>query len=65
MISIHEFVISCRLNRTRELLPQDLSVAQVAEAVGYASVAHFIRIFKSRIGLPPGQYTRLTPPGSD
>ena len=54
--AINDYIISCRLGRARELLGQDLTVAQVAEAVGYTSVAHFIRIFKARFGLPPGQY---------
>lgn len=59
--SINEYVISCRLSRARELLTQDRSVSQVAEAVGYANSAHFIRIFKARIGQTPGQYARQLP----
>ncbi|MOA32483.1 Helix-turn-helix domain protein [compost metagenome] len=40
------------------LLKEGQAVAEVAEAVGYQSVAAFTRAFDKVVGLPPGAYRR-------
>ena len=33
-------------------------IIQIAEALGYQNVAHFIRQFKSFVGITPSQYRK-------
>ncbi|MGW2883202.1 helix-turn-helix domain-containing protein [Streptomyces sp. NPDC001233] len=45
-----------RLQETRRrLVAGDATVAQIAQAVGYASATQFNREYRSTYGLPPGQ----------
>ena len=43
--------------KARELLRQNISVQQVGEIVGFSNNSHFIRTFKSMVGVSPGQYS--------
>lgn len=53
-----------RCEEAKALLAQpDLSVSYVGSAVGYASTAHFCRVFKKVVGLTPGEYRRTAPRG--
>lgn len=54
---ISEHVLTCRLEFSKELLTNsDLSVAQVAEAIGIPDANYFTRCFKKQIGVTPKQY---------
>ena len=57
--TIHEYIISRRIQKAQELLTRGLSVSDVGERVGYMNEPHFIRTFKKYIGVPPGKYSRL------
>ncbi|WP_418864781.1 helix-turn-helix domain-containing protein [Slackia exigua] len=53
-ITIHAYVISCRLEWARALIEaQGMSVAQAAATVGYANPSHFSQAFKERYGVSP------------
>ncbi|WNG87612.1 AraC family transcriptional regulator [Mycobacterium sp. ITM-2016-00317] len=53
--SPYQFVKTLRLERAQLLLDEGrLGVADVARAVGYTSVSHFIREFRGRFGITPG-----------
>lgn len=55
----HQYLLQCRIDRARELLSQtQLSVAQVALAVGYGSVSHFSTLFRRITGFTPISYRR-------
>ncbi len=55
----HAFVLSCRLEQAQELLLQkDLTVSEIAWQLGFCDPAHFVRQFKSRFGLTPGNYAK-------
>ena len=56
--SVTEFINDCRLPYAAKLLTEcpDLSIAEVAEASGFARVATFIDNFKKRYTLTPSQY---------
>ncbi len=56
--TIHEYIISRRIQKAQELLTRGLSVSDVGERVGYMNEPHFIRTFKKYIGVPPGKYSR-------
>lgn len=55
--SPYQYVKEKRLDRARHLLgEQCLGVTDVARAVGYTSVSHFIKEFRGRFGETPGGY---------
>ena len=52
-----EYITEQRILQACHLLEHgDLSLSQVAEACGYGDRLYFQRIFKQRIGVPPGEY---------
>ncbi|WP_337878149.1 helix-turn-helix domain-containing protein, partial [Caldimonas sp.] len=54
---LRERLEACR----RELLrPTRRSVTEIALAHGFANLAHFSRVFKSRYGMPPSEYREHT-----
>lgn len=57
--SPYQFVKEARLQRARELLDEGrLGVTDVSRSVGYPSLSHFIKAFRSRFGATPGEYLR-------
>ena len=61
-ISITTQISKIRIERAEELLlSTSMSVQQVAEASGYNDAKYFMRVFKRRTGLPPGQYRDAFP----
>lgn len=57
--TLHEYVISQRIARARMLLMEtDLSLAALAERLGYDSVFFFSRQFKQQAIVTPGEYRR-------
>ena len=57
-ISPRRDLILIRIEKAKTLLQSGLSVATVAEQLGYSSVYHFIRQFKQLTGTTPKQFTR-------
>jgi AraC-like DNA-binding protein len=57
------YVRALRIGRARELLYKgNMSIKQVAQASGYASVQHFTAAFKRATGYTPGEFRKsLTP----
>lgn len=54
-----DYVIEVRLDRAAELLREGrLTISQVAERTGFASVHYFSRVFHQRRGVPPSLYAR-------
>jgi AraC family transcriptional regulator len=54
-LTSHQYVIACRVERARSLLPkQELTIAQVAHAVGFADQSHLTHHFTHLLGIPPG-----------
>lgn len=53
-------VIEAKLRQAKTLLVtrRELSVAQIAQALGYTNEYHFIRLFKATHGMTPGAYRR-------
>ncbi len=54
---LNEYIINLRILKARELLRQNISVQQVGEIVGFSNSSHFIRTFKTMVGVSPGQYS--------
>lgn len=49
-----------RISRAQDLLVSDrgLSLAQIADSLGYADSAHFCKAFKKAVGVTPGAYRK-------
>jgi AraC-like DNA-binding protein len=55
----HAFVLERRLAKARELLTAtDLSLSEIAFAVGFADQSHLARRFRQMVGVSPGQFRR-------
>ncbi len=58
-IAPHQYHIRCRITRAKQrLLEKELSIAQIALVVGFASQSHFNYHFKRLVGLTPTAFTR-------
>ncbi len=59
-ITIEKYTILQRIERVKELLIYDeLSLSQIADQLGYSSVAHLSNQFKKITGLTPSSYKKL------
>ncbi len=54
----HQFILKTRLQRARMLLRHNMSVAEVAQEVGYSDAASFARVFRMYYGITPRQYAK-------
>lgn len=55
--NLADFMMRVRVKQAKELLlDYSLTLHQVANRVGYANAAGFIRVFKKYVGVTPGQY---------
>lgn len=52
----YEYLISLRIERSKQFLLQRMSIAQVALETGFSDQCHFTRFFKRLVGVTPGQY---------
>ncbi len=58
--TIEKYVISQRIEKAKELLMYDeLSLSQIADQLGYSSVAYLSNQFKKQTGLSPSFYKSL------
>lgn len=64
-VTPHEYLISKRMERARELLSGRLtnrysnySVSQIAELCGFSEPLYFSRVFKKRFGVSPSEYKK-------
>lgn len=59
-ISFSDCLISCRMEAARDLLKNsDLSMAEIAEQVGYADAKYFSKTFHKVVGLKPSVYRKM------
>lgn len=57
-----EYLVETRMHHAIELLQKrDLSIQRVADAVGYKSFGSFIKAFKRKYGVTPGQIRKAFP----
>lgn len=62
-ITIEKYIIHQKIERVKELLTyHELSLSQIADQLGYASVAYLSGQFKKITGLTPTQFKQQRPP---
>ena len=57
-MSPYTYIQNCRLARAASMLEKGMTVSQAAEKSGFNDYSHFIRTFKSIVGVPPKQYLK-------
>jgi two-component system, response regulator YesN len=58
-MTFSEYVTRCRLQKAKSLLiTTDLSIAEIAEEVGYQTAKYFIKLFKEFEGITPYQFRK-------
>ncbi len=58
-MTVKEFIRSIRLKRAAQLLEQgNMSISEVAYAVGFSDLAHFRKCFKESFGVTPSDYKK-------
>ncbi|MFQ7500059.1 MAG: helix-turn-helix domain-containing protein [Blautia coccoides] len=49
-----------RLERSRELLKDPaLKIYEISDALGWADVSNYIKVFKKKYGISPNEYRRI------
>ena len=56
-ITFGNYLENVRINKAQELLnTTDMSIWEIADAVGYSSSSYFSKVFTKRVGMSPMQY---------
>ena len=56
-VNVNDYILNVRLQKAKYLLGnEDLTIAEVAYKVGFASQAYFATVFKSKIQVTPSEY---------
>ncbi len=56
-MNFSEYLKNVRMNHAKQLMETtNLKIYEISQAVGYRSVEHFTRVFKSCVGVTPKQY---------
>ena len=64
-MSPHHYVLQCRVRRTQQLLAStEMSLAEIADTVGFSNQSHCIHYFREIVGVTPSDYRRCCRPGS-
>lgn len=56
--TVNKYITSTRITQAKILLSQGKSVTETAFSCGFNDYAHFIRTFKSLVGVSPGKYKK-------
>ncbi len=55
----HQYVINCRIEKAKDLLKKGkLSIAEIAQEVGFVDQSHLHRCFKRKVGITPKQFSQ-------
>ncbi len=54
--SFRSYLISLRMEKAMEMLQGDMTVAEIASYVGYGSISHFTKTFRTYFGNKPSYY---------
>ena len=54
--SFSGYLTGLRMEQAKELMLQGIPIKTVSMETGYVQYTHFLRVFKQRVGMTPGQY---------
>ncbi|MEG9430846.1 AraC family transcriptional regulator [Terriglobus sp. ADX1] len=58
-VTPHQYVLERRIERAKTLLKLGkLTIAEVAQNAGFSSSTNFVRAFRQRVGITPGEWSR-------
>lgn len=57
--NIQEYIISKKIEKSKELIVSGLSASQINEKIGFSSESHFFKVFKRYTDMTPNQYKKL------
>ena len=57
-INLFDFILTCKIEKSKELLELQHNLAEVASILGFSSASHYIKSFKKYTGVTPGQFAR-------
>ncbi len=58
-MTLHGFLVDCRISAAKNLLLcSNMSVSEVAFAVGFTDVPHFVKSFRAHVGKTPADFRR-------
>ncbi|MDF2927753.1 MAG: AraC family transcriptional regulator [Paenibacillaceae bacterium] len=58
-LSFHQYLVQLRIVKAKELLERgDVSTTQACFESGFNDYSHFIRTFRTLVGMPPGKYAK-------
>ncbi|MBS1171017.1 MAG: transcriptional regulator, AraC family [Burkholderiaceae bacterium] len=52
----HAYLLDCRINKARHLLREGVSLAELAQHLGFSDQSHFQKAFRQRVCATPGDY---------
>jgi AraC-like DNA-binding protein len=53
-----DFVNQYRINYSKQLLLQDLSISAICYESGFENLSYFNRVFKKQVGMSPSQFKK-------
>jgi YesN/AraC family two-component response regulator len=57
-ITVHERIMQVKIEKSKELLLQNRTLASIAETLNFSSESYFIKVFKEYAGRTPGQFVK-------
>ena len=58
-MTVSAYVNTCRIEQAKHLLREsDISLAEIAQRLGFENQQYFSRVFKKALGIPPGRFRR-------
>lgn len=59
--SVYEYLMTCRINRAKELLPTAprMEVQEIAAQTGFSDPSHFIAMFRKNTGRTPLEFRKI------
>lgn len=59
-MSPHAYILHRRVSRSKQLLAEsELSIQEIAHAIGFKTQSHFINVFRRMVGEAPGRWRQL------
>lgn len=59
-MSLHQYVLNAKISKAIRLLDTtQMSVREIAQAVGFTDISHFSKVFKKAVGASPNKYRNI------